>query len=390
MLVFLLVVSVIICFIGCDAFTPQHVKVLSTNTHIKVDSTRTKNNEAPSIKIEKIRASVFQTPSPSNKNNNPLSILTQVADSLRTASLHGIDIVLFPELFLSCGENKVLDREGYELNIVGNICQELNVACIIGYAESIHESELKNNKTNAYNSIAAFNADGSRAGNYRSISDSNDDDDFLFRTGQPFVESIPTLIQLPNKGGDTISTTKEVKVGLMCGNDVLIPEHTLNLVRLGSQAIFACTSFKNDDLLVMECFIPTRAAENQVPFAFANYAQPTEETGVNELNNFVGSSAIVSKDGGYLVCAPKKEGDDLPIDCGYLIPCQIGALYAADIEISIDIRKSSLISKSMEQWELIPRIPDTFDKQSKNEVEKKHVDGNGFGRGIRRTSKAKK
>lgn len=65
-------------------------------------------------------------------------------------------------------------------------------------------------------------------------------------------------------------------------------------------------------------------------------------------------------------------------------------LYAADIEISIDIRHSSLISKSMEQWELISSIPDTVDKQNKNEVEKKQVDGNGFRRGIRRTSKAKK
>ena len=285
---------------------------------------------------------MFQPPAPSD-TNNPLSILTQVADSLRIASLHGVDIVLFPELFLSCGSEQALDREGYELNIVGNICQELNVACLIGYAESIHESELQNNNTNAeaqdergmYHSIAAFNADGSRAGNYRSISSSNDDD-FLFRTGQPFVESIPTLIQLPNRGGDTISTTaREIKVGLMCGNDVLIPEHCRNLVRSGTQAIFASTSFKNDDQLMVKCFIPTRAVENHVPFLFANYAQP-KETGVNELNNFVGSSAIVSKDGSYLVCAPKKEGDDLPIDCGYLIPCQIGALYAADIEISID------------------------------------------------------
>lgn len=92
----------------------------------------------------------------------------------------------------------------------------------------------------------------------------------------------------------------------------------------------------------------------------------------------------MSKDGSYLVCAPKKEGDNLPIDCGYLIPCQIGALYAADIEISIDI------SVSMEQWELIPSIPDTVGNQSKNEAEKKQINGNGFGRGIRRTSKAKK
>lgn len=231
---------------------------------------------------------MFQPPAPSD-TNNPLSILTQVADSLRIASLHGVDIVLFPELFLSCGSEQALDREGYELNIVGNICQELNVACLIGYAESIHESELQNNNTNAeaqdergmYHSIAAFNADGSRAGNYRSISSSNDDD-FLFRTGQPFVESIPTLIQLPNRGGDTISTTaREIKVGLMCGNDVLIPEHCRNLVRSGTHAIFASTSFKNDDQLMVECFIPTRAVENHVPFLLQTMRNQKKQVSMN-------------------------------------------------------------------------------------------------------------
>ena len=93
----LLVVTVIVCCIGSDAFTPQpqHVKVASTNTHIKVDcSTRTENeDEAP--RIERIRAAVFQPPAPSD-TNNPLSILTQVADSLRIASLHGVDMYYSP------------------------------------------------------------------------------------------------------------------------------------------------------------------------------------------------------------------------------------------------------------------------------------------------------
>ena len=79
------------------------------------------------------------------------------------------------------------------------MCEELNIACIIGYAESIHESELKSGKKeeeSVYNSVAAFNCDGSRAGNYRSISTTDG-----FKKGHPFVESIPILLTLPNREG---------------------------------------------------------------------------------------------------------------------------------------------------------------------------------------------
>ena len=159
-----------------------------------------------------------------------MAILTQVADSLRVASLHGIDVVIYPELFLTGGhssqkqyEQTALDREDTKFNIIGNICEELNVACIIGYAESIHKSELKTSFTDDdkraynYNSIMTFNADGSRAGNYRSISKHED-----FRSGHAFVESTPMLLQLPNR--DTSNgEDREIKIGLMCGNDILSP-----------------------------------------------------------------------------------------------------------------------------------------------------------------------
>ena len=149
--------------------SPRIIGASSTKLHSKENA-----NEAP---MERIRAAVFQAPPQSTKTSeNPLEILTEVADSLRVASMHGVDIVLFPELYLTGGGPKrAIDRESYELNIVGNMCGELNVACIIGYAEEVHESELKNRDDpdggkGAYNSIAAFHADGSRAANYRCVS----------------------------------------------------------------------------------------------------------------------------------------------------------------------------------------------------------------------------
>ena len=315
-----------------------------------------------------IRAAVYQTichPSSDTSLENPLAILTQVADSLRVASLHGIDVVIYPELFLTGGhssQQSAIDRQDTKFNIIGNICEELNVSCIIGYAESIHESELKSTSNidddkQAFNSIMTFNADGSRAGNYRSISKQD-----FSRSGHAFVESTPMLLQLPNR--DTSNgedREREIKVGLMCGGDVSCPQHCMNLVSSGAQILVASTSFTKPDTRVVECVLPTRALENQVPFLFANYESQEEKINEGDLE-FRGSSAIISKDGEYLVRAPQHEGGIMPSDCGYLIPCdEVGTLYAADINV-----ESTSNTESNDQWELKARMPDELLGQQSN------------------------
>jgi len=318
-----------------------------------------------------------------------LAILTQVADSLRVASLHGVDVVIYPELFLTgghssqqqCEQSAAFDREDTKFNIISNICEELNVSCIIGYAESIHKSELKSTSNidddkRAYNSIMAVNACGTRSGNYRSISKQDH-----FRSGHPFVESTPMLLQLPNRNTSN-GEDREMKVGLMCGiNDMLCPEHCRNLVSSGAQILVASTSFTNTkfDTRVVECIVPTRAMENQVPFLFANYESKEEKMNEGDLE-FVGSSAIVSKIGDYLVCAPQHEGGDMPIDTGYLIPCEVGALYAADINI-----EPTSNTDSNDQWDLKARMPDELLGQQSN----KKKQAIGFGN-ISSKRKAKK
>ena len=101
--------------------------------------------------------------------------------------------------------------------------------------------------------------------------------------------------------------------------------------------------------------------ENKVPFLFANYESKEEKMNEGDLE-FVGSSAIVSKDGQYLVRAPQHEGGDMP-DCGYLIPCdEAGTLYAADI----NIEPSTSTTESNDQWELKARMPDELFGQQSN------------------------
>jgi FK506-binding protein 2 len=387
--------------INIDAFTHQFLpSSRSAPTTIRA----TTDNGSNENKL-RIRAAIFQAPPPSSsslENKNPLEILTSIADSLRIASLHGVDVVLYPELYLTGGSDSggaALDRESYELNIIGNMCGELNVASILGYAESIHKSELVNTKNhdgyngdesnNRYNSIAAFHADGSRAGNYRSVTSTDVDNNY--RKGSPFVEFIPLTMNLPNRDNLPSHHEREIKVGMMCGNDIMNPEHSRHLVRNGAQVLFAPCAFRNteNDRNVLKYVIPTRAMENSVPFIFANMMQSAgtasgdrKEGQAAECGDFIGSSAIISQEGEYLVCGPEEEGGDMPCDRGYLIPCNVGALYAADIDI--DTSSPEVIQQSIDQWDLNPVLPDvdvdTRSNNKKKEKQKRQGSSNGFGK----------
>ena len=374
-----------------------HTKIYTINE----DAAATTSDNGSNENKARIRAATFQAPAPSSlslENKNPLEILTSIADSLRVASLHGVDVVLYPELYLTgTSSGRALDRESYELNIVGGICEELNVACILGYAESIHKSELVSKKNgdgdygdesnNRYNSIAAFHADGSRAGNYRSVTATDMGNNY--KKGSPFVEFIPLTIHLPNRDNLPSHHEREIKVGMMCGNDIMNPEHSRHLVRNGAQALFAPCAFRNteNDRSVLKYVIPTRAMENCVPFIFANMMQSahaasddTKEGQAAGCGDFIGSSAIISQEGEYLVCGPEEEGGDMPCDRGYLIPCNIGALYAADVDI--DTSSSEVIQQSIDQWDLNPVLPDVdVDTRSNKKKEKQKRQGsNGFGK----------
>ena len=378
----------------------HHDGVRSSYSYLDTKHHFTKEISDETFSTGKIRAAVYQAPVQSNtQSDNPLAVLTQVADSLRVAAQAGVDLVLYPELYLSGSTKRILDRESYELNIVGNICAELNVACVVGYAEKMGESEIKRandggESEGAYNSIAAFNADGSRAGNYRSISKYADET--LFREGHPFVESIPLTLQLPNRQE---GEQREIKVGIMCGRDALVPEHSRQLVRSGAQALLSLASLRNVDYdqRIVNCMM-VRAMENEVPVLYAN--PEGDDANSEEEMEFIGSSAIISKDGGYLVCAPIEEGGDMIHDVGYLIPCEAGALFAADIDMnsskSFDIASdneqvsTSLMQQSLDQWDLTPRVPDILGNRDKVLSTEPRVT-NGFAKNLnKRNGKARK
>mmetsp|Transcript_6186 Transcript_6186/g.9498 ORF Transcript_6186/g.9498 Transcript_6186/m.9498 type:complete len:348 (+) Transcript_6186:121-1164(+) len=293
--------------------------------------------------LASIRAAVYQSPPPV-ATDNPLSILIQATDALNVASKHGVQLVLFPELFLS----DPLDRESQPLNIIGNVCSELNIACVIGYCEKRHESEKKagiEDQSN-YNSLAAFNADGTRAGNYRSSAITPEQP---FLPSHPFVELMPLKLQLP-----TSETPQELRVGMLLGNDILTPESCRHLTRSGSELLLVAASMQEEN--IVKQVVQTRAFENKVPLLFSNYVGKSEKSVCDQdkiaVPTWIGSSAIISEAGKELVGAPCEVGGDMPNDEGYLLLCDSGELYAADIEISPQKGRNKSVEESLKHWML--------------------------------------
>eukprot|EP00535_Pseudo-nitzschia_heimii_P006133 CAMPEP_0197184958 /NCGR_PEP_ID=MMETSP1423-20130617/10949_1 /TAXON_ID=476441 /ORGANISM="Pseudo-nitzschia heimii, Strain UNC1101" /LENGTH=453 /DNA_ID=CAMNT_0042635911 /DNA_START=115 /DNA_END=1476 /DNA_ORIENTATION=+ len=369
-----------------------------TSTFLKSSNRVQEKDESTNIGT-KIRAAVYQPPITIRNNEkfsneeNPLTVMTKITDVLQLASRCSIDVVQFPELFLNgglfwnviSGRSAPMDRESYALNIIENICADLNIACIVGYAEAKHESERSRSRSSGcYSSLAIFHADGSRAGNYRCVHPLCDPSretkaDIAFEKGHPLVEITPISLKLPERdpaptfpesttvkqdtaAKATTRIPREIKLGVMCGGDIMVPEHARHLARLGA-TIFAVSGClfdeernHNANSRLAQHVVPTRCMENEVPLLFSNFVDNDEHG--NELS-FIGQSTIVSSDGIELVRAPKSLNADMPSDKGYFLPCETGgALYAADFDIGADNNRNrkGTVDTSINEWDIAPRL----------------------------------
>jgi predicted amidohydrolase len=424
---------------------PKPVWITST-TSLHAATTGHEKDEPLNENIgTKLRAAVYQPPitlpddgdnKTSSAEDNPLTVLTKVADVLVLAARCGIDVVQFPELFLNGGlcQNVVsgrsaapLDRESYALNIVGNLCEELNIACVMGYAEAGHESEgttgekdLANGVAVSYSSLAIFHADGTRAGNYRCLhpsdpsTNNNEATSIAFEKGHSLVEAMPISVRLPVRqaaptlqerisvqqqetaaNATTTTMPREVKLGAMCGGDLLVPEHARHLARSGAEMLVVSGSLseKNDNSrMVAKHVLPSRSMENELPLLFSNYVDDEKDDNDDEDENasapcFIGQSTILSCDGIEIVRAPESlYGDMPPSEEGYLLPCETGgALYAADLEIRANGNNSS-IEASIDKWDIAPRI-DQLGAGDKKRGTKEGDNEKGFRKEPRRKTK---
>lgn len=365
-------------------------------------------SSSPPQPLRTFRAAVFQCEC---SLPNALFGLKRATDALRRAARHNVELLVFPELFLpgqdlsfSAENEGALDREAYELNILGQLSNQFGVACVVPYVEKPHESETIASELAAFSSAAIFHADGSRAGNYRRTKLASDAarGRTNYLEGNPIVEAFPISITLK-------STT--VQCGVVMGEELnSSPEQIRHLVRSGAEMVLCAetaTSSAGGAFVTSERaarhIIPARAIENCIHVLCANYEGSLEgKQSTHDISAFAGLSAIVSPSGEELIRAPPSamirngsemessdEGEDAGrvvygVEGSSIIPCEDGTLYVAPI--TLDRKDCAMREKCADEfnarWDLLPTFKETASMEKAARREKttdKETGRKGFG-----------
>mmetsp|Transcript_14083 Transcript_14083/g.19273 ORF Transcript_14083/g.19273 Transcript_14083/m.19273 type:complete len:608 (-) Transcript_14083:147-1970(-) len=357
------------------------------------------------------RQKLVETTIASNNNKNePMLALKRVAEVLREAAAHNIDLVVFPEMFFSFASGGIGDHSSavqsdrYELNIVGDLCAELGVACVLPYMErafkektgegsnderdSINNSNTNNEDDDTsdefYSAVKIWSSDGKTAGNIRAIIPPSPPPQkgllkpqpkFL-SSGHPSFDMEPITINLDNP------ETPQIKCGIIIGfNDIERPEQARHLARKGVDLLIVPSlggkTQRHEGLTVANHVIPTRAMENSVYVAYAAYEGDDEQYGEAESiygrnihastrSTYVGSSSVIAPDGSFLVKGPTCFGGKIPQTEGYVLSLggdevSAAGLYAADVSLkdSIFVERKMMNNPcedgSLDLWEMVPR-----------------------------------
>lgn len=213
----------------------------------------------------------------------------------REAKEKGADIALFPELInigyqgvdynepeaLQKWVSMAVPRDGKFVTHFKNLARELNMAIVITYLESTEDLPK--------NSASLIDRHGTIVMTYSKV-----------HTVDPFkMESAMTpgddfyVTDLDTKGGC-------VKIGIMICYDREFPESARILMLKGAEIILTPNACGLDSMRLMQ--FQTRAWENAVVTAMANYAKTTEGKGLN------GHSCVFFANGAKILMADEKEG----------------------------------------------------------------------------------
>ena len=344
------------------------------------------SSESPPAQPRTFRAAVYQC---NCSLPNALFSLKRATDALRRAARHGVELVVFPEMFLPGRDishsiekqpKGALDREAYELNVLGQLSNEFGVACVVPYVEKPHESEGIGSDLMAFSSAAVFHADGSRAGNYRRtmMPSALAKNNFLGE-GNPIVEALPININLKSTS---------IQCGVIMGDELVSsPEQARYLVRSGTELLLVvgtavgsdgCHTSVTSDREARH-ILPTRAIENCVHVLCASYEGSIEDKSADDTNTFTGLSAIVSPSGEELIRAPpshiiegysengsgeddQENGQDTGrvvygVEGSSIIPCEDGTLYVAPIKIDKEdcAARNKCADASNSRWDVLPK-----------------------------------
>lgn len=222
--------------------------------------------------IEQISIALLQhTPVP-NELDSAIERLSQAA--VRAAD-QGCALLVVPEASVtgynipkSTMQNIALEADGKVTEQIGSICTQHDIAICYGFAERAEDRY--------YNCVQLIDKTGSVAGKYRKTHLWGELDRTLFSEG----DDLSPLIQLD---GWTI--------GLLICYDIEFPECARRLALEGADLLLTPTGLMQPWREVAERVVPTRAYENQVFIAYANYCGNEGDL------NYEGRSCIVGPDG---------------------------------------------------------------------------------------------
>lgn len=230
-------------------------------------------------------------------------VLRTVNQIVEQAVQHNLDLVLFPELFLSGYDISVKDLKSYavhheseEINSIKSISRINGIGIAIGYAELSSNGKI-------YNSCCVFDATGDLVLNYRKThlwDPSGSYEKIVFTPGH----ELPVAdICIPRTG-------QTVTIGVLICFDCEFPEPARALALKGAMVILIPTAIAAGlvDDITPRMTVPCRAAENHVFIVYANLSGPclieSAQKGFAGCE-FCGQSAVIGPDGRDIVRADK-------------------------------------------------------------------------------------
>jgi 5-aminopentanamidase len=210
---------------------------------------------------------------------NPNANLQTIENTCQIAGDLGVDIAIFPELFVS-GYNlgarlhELAERaDGPNVSRLCNIAKSSGVAIIAGYPER------RDGKF--FNSAIAISNRGDILGQHNKVFLFGDDEKKLFSPGNGFP-----VFEIAGR-----------KCGLSICYDIEFPEVTRDMKRRGAEIIFVPTANMKPYFDVPTTLVRARALENGMAIVYANLC------GQEGNQHYTGLSAIVLPDGSDLVRA---------------------------------------------------------------------------------------
>jgi 5-aminopentanamidase len=244
------------------------------------------------------------------QNENIRSNIPEVLKLIEAVVLESLpkqlDLILFPELFLSgydCGvENLRINSVSQNSNeiqyIQHEICRKYSIAICVGYSElvdSAHSDEKENSKV-IYNSAILISALGEITLNYRKT--------HLWDPDLVYEKQVFTC-------GDTLPianlliprTNEKVSIGILICFDIEFPEPARVLRLSGASVILVPTAVV--DTLPAQAMVPCRAGENHTFIVYSNFNGPCLTSTNNSV--FCGLSGVFGPDGSELIRAQPNE-----------------------------------------------------------------------------------